>query len=186
MAQAIDEADDAGGVGEDLGPFVEDAVGGDDGRAPLIALADHLKQQVGVTLPIGHVSDLIENKQGRRGVVAQASTQVGGAILGGEVPEHVGGGDEASSVAREDGTMGEVLGEHGLADAAGADEDDVDMLAEEVEVEEGLDRVAVDLPGMRPVEVGDRLEGAKRRVGDPTLEAATAALGLGNSKTNSF
>lgn len=47
-----------------------------------------------------------------------------------------------------------------------------------VEVKEGLDRVAVDLPGVRPVEVGDRLEGAERRVGDPTLEAATAALGL--------
>ena len=74
--------------------------------------------------------------------------------------------------------MGKVLGEHGLADAAGADEDDVDMLAEEVEIEEGLDRVVVDLPGMRPVEVGERLEGAKRRMGDPTLEATTAALGL--------
>jgi hypothetical protein len=72
--------------------------------------------------------------------------------------------------------VGEVLGEHGLADAAGADEDDVDVLAEEVEVEEGFDRVAVDLPRVGPVEVGDRLEDAEGGVADPALEAAATVL----------
>jgi hypothetical protein len=58
--EAVDERDDAGGVGEDLVPFGEGAVGGDEGGFGLVAARDDLEQQVGVAFGVGQVADLVD------------------------------------------------------------------------------------------------------------------------------
>ena len=57
--QSVDEGDDAGGVGEDLVPFFEGAVGGDDGALGLIATGDHLEQEVSKAAGVGQIPDLV-------------------------------------------------------------------------------------------------------------------------------
>ena len=61
MDEAVDQRDDTGGVGEDLAPLGERAVGGDERALALVAAADELEQQVGVAVGIGEVSDLVES-----------------------------------------------------------------------------------------------------------------------------
>ena len=58
--QAIDQRDDTGGVGEDLAPLGEGAVGGNQGGLLFVAAADEFEQQVGVAVGVGQVADLIE------------------------------------------------------------------------------------------------------------------------------
>ncbi len=96
--------------------------------------------------------------------------------------EHVAGGGEAHGVAAEQRVVGEVLGDHRLADAVGADEDDVGGLGEEVEGEEFLDGAAVDLLRPLPVEVGHGFEGAEAGVLEAPLEAAPLAFALPRSR----
>ena len=50
--QAIDQRHDAGGVGEDLAPLGERAIGGDQGAAILVAAGDQLEHQVGVAIGV--------------------------------------------------------------------------------------------------------------------------------------
>ena len=50
VGEAVEErAGEALGA-EHLGPFVEGQIGGDQGRAPLVALAEHLEQELGTGL----------------------------------------------------------------------------------------------------------------------------------------
>ena len=62
----MEEAVEQGGgersvVVEDLGPFLEHAVGGDEGGAALVALADDLEQEIGAILVDGEIAELIED-----------------------------------------------------------------------------------------------------------------------------
>ena len=61
----------------------------------------------------------------RQGIALKASGQGGGGVLGGEVMEHIGGGDEARRGAVDNGVMDEVFGEHRFTGAVGANEYDV-------------------------------------------------------------
>ena len=60
MDEAVDEGDDAGGVGEHVVPFAEDLVGGQDDGTLQVSAGDDLEQQVGVAVVIGEVADLVE------------------------------------------------------------------------------------------------------------------------------
>ena len=57
--EAVDEGDDAGGVGEDLVPLGEGLVGAEqDGLACVVAAGDDLEEEVVVAAVVGQVSDL--------------------------------------------------------------------------------------------------------------------------------
>jgi hypothetical protein len=56
---------DTGGVGEDLAPFGEGAVGREQGGFLLVAARDDLKEQIGVAVGVGEVSDLVDEQQAR-------------------------------------------------------------------------------------------------------------------------
>ena len=77
----------------------------------------------------------------------------------------------------EDRSMGDVLGDHGLPETVRAQKDQVATLFDEIERESSLDRLAVDLLGPVPVEVGDGLEAAEVGVLKTSLEPAPGALG---------
>uniref|UniRef100_UPI001FCBCDA7 hypothetical protein n=1 Tax=Rhizobium sp. PDO1-076 TaxID=1125979 RepID=UPI001FCBCDA7 len=55
MQETVDQADDAGGIREDLRPFGKGLVGGEDGRSFLISAADDLNQKVGMAVGIGKI-----------------------------------------------------------------------------------------------------------------------------------
>src|SRR6185312_2532297 len=99
--------------------------------AQLISARDHLEQQICVTSVIGQVSNFVHAQYGRSGVAAQPPCQLRGAVLGGQVVEHVGGGSEARGVAAQHRLVQQILGDHTFAEAIWADDDDVGGLLKE-------------------------------------------------------
>ena len=57
---AVDQRDHAGGIGEDLGPFGERAVRGQQQAFVLVAAAYDLKEQIGMAVAIGEVAHLVQ------------------------------------------------------------------------------------------------------------------------------
>jgi len=53
MQQTIQHGGDAGGIGKDFVPFLEDAVGGDDQGLTFITAVDDFKEDVGGLVVIG-------------------------------------------------------------------------------------------------------------------------------------
>ena len=55
--EAVDQGDDAGGVGEGLAPLGEGPVGGDDGGVLLAAAGDDIEQQIGMAVNLYSLPD---------------------------------------------------------------------------------------------------------------------------------
>src|SRR5277367_3806767 len=176
MDDALDECRGTGGVWEDGVPVLEGEVGGHDEALLFVASADELEEQVGVSVVEGEVADLVEDEQSDVGVVAQASLECARGLLCAEVEQSLCGGDEEDGAPGEDGVVGEILGNGGLAEAAGSDEDDVSGGGEEVQGEQGFDQGSVDGVGPVPVEVGDGLELLEATAGEAPLEASPGAI----------
>jgi hypothetical protein len=87
MDEAIDEGDDAGSVGEDFMPFAKDPVSGDDRVPFLIAATDELEQEVGMTIGVGEIADLIDDQESRACIVAHPPAKRGIAIECSEITE---------------------------------------------------------------------------------------------------
>jgi len=108
--------------------------------------------------------------------VAQAALERAGGLLGGEVEEHLRGGDEQHRVPREDGRVGDVLRDHGLPEPTLGDEHDVPLRVDEVSEHGRLDERAIDLGGPAPVEVDHGLELLELAALHPAVEAAARAV----------
>jgi hypothetical protein len=63
MNEAVDRGEGHGGVGEDLAPFTERLVGGDQQRSTLIACAYQLEQDAGLGLVLGDIGQVVEDQQ---------------------------------------------------------------------------------------------------------------------------
>ncbi len=63
MDEAIDGGERHGGIGEDLAPFAERLVGGDQHGAAFVAGADELEQDAGLGLILGDVGEVVEDQQ---------------------------------------------------------------------------------------------------------------------------
>ena len=98
MDEAVDGGERHGGIGEDLSPFAEGLVGGDEHGAPLVAGADELEQHAGLGLVLGDVGEVVEDQQV-------------------EAIEPVDGGFEAEFAARDLKLLDEIggAGEHAPA-----------------------------------------------------------------------
>jgi len=60
VEQSVEDGGSEGGVVvEDFGPFSVDTIGGDDGGAAFVSLADDLEQQVGAVAIDGEVADFV-------------------------------------------------------------------------------------------------------------------------------
>ena len=72
VEQAVEDGGGEGGVVvEDLGPFLEHAIGRDHGRAALVSLADDLEEQVGADLIDGQVPQLVQDEDRRLKVLIE-------------------------------------------------------------------------------------------------------------------
>ena len=74
--------------------------------------------------------------------------------------------------------MGDVLEQHGFAQAVGSDHHHVGGLFDEGKRVQFLHQRAITLLGPGPVEVCQRFEGPQARVAHTPLQAATVSLGL--------
>ena len=63
VGKAVEESAGQPFRAKDLGPLVEGQVGGDQSRAPLIALAEHLEEQLGSGLGQGHEAQFVDDQQ---------------------------------------------------------------------------------------------------------------------------
>ena len=176
VREAIDQRDRAGGVGKDGVPVLEGQVRGHEHGAVLVAAADDLEEEVGGVGIVGEVANLVDGEQGGACIVAEAALEGAGGLLAIEIEQQVRGGDEARAVAGQDDLMDDVLGEHGLAEALGADQEDVLDAVEEVEGEDAVERGAVERGRPVPVPVGDRFEAAEAGGGEPAFDTAAPAL----------
>ena len=120
VGQAVDQGDGARGVGKDGVPVLEQQVGGDEQGAVFVAAADELEEEVGGSGVVGQVAQLVDQEKPRPRVVPEASFEGACGFLSVEVEQQVGGGGEEGGVPGEDGVVGDVLGEQGLAEALGA------------------------------------------------------------------
>jgi hypothetical protein len=76
---------------EDGRPLLEGFVGGQNDRAPLVALANDLEEQVGAALVDGQVTDLVQNERGRRQVPFQFGFERPAALGGAQGVDDVDG-----------------------------------------------------------------------------------------------
>src|SRR6058998_152104 len=83
---------------------------------------------------------------------------------------------EQDPVAGQNGSMADVLDDHRLAQAVGADEDEVASLPDDLQAEGLLDGIAVDALGPVPVELRDRLEPAETGSLKTPLDGAVGPL----------
>ena len=107
--------------------------------------------------------------------MSEASFEGAGGFLSVEIEQEVGGGEEGG-VSGEDGLVGDVLGEHGLPEALGPDEDDVLAAGEEVEGEDAFEGGAVEGGRPVPVPVGEGLEATQSGAGESALDAAALSV----------
>ncbi len=172
----IDQGGGGGGVGKDAGPLTEGQVGGQDEALPFVAAADDLEEQVGVATVIGEVADFVQGQDCRVAVVTELGVQGAGGFLGAKVEEKLSRREEEDGVTGQDGLIGDILSDHGLAQALGGHQNEVAVLAQEVELQSGLDRLAIDLLGPAPVEVGHGFEAADLAAGQAPFQASPGAF----------
>ena len=98
----------------------------------------------------GKVTEFVDVEEFWAGVFLELLVECMGGLGFAKVVDHTEGGGEEGRLVGEAGLVGDGSGDVGLADAGGADEDDVGILLEEVETEEVLDLLAVDLFGPGP------------------------------------
>ena len=75
MDDAVDEGDGAGGAREDLRPVAEGEIGGEDQGFALVSHRDDAEEQVGVSVIVAEVSDLIDAQKRESGVVLEPSLE---------------------------------------------------------------------------------------------------------------
>ena len=91
------------GIAENLAPFGEAAVGGQDHRALLVAGVDQLEEQVAGAGADGEIADLIDDQQRGAAEEADALAQASFAFGLGERVDDVGERREVDAAAGADG-----------------------------------------------------------------------------------
>ena len=117
---------------EDLGPFVEGQVAGDERRVAFVALADGLEEQLGAGLRQRHVAQLIDDQQFVGGdllLEPEQSLFVSGLD---QFADQCGGGDEADAMPALAGRQAERQRDVRLAGAAVAQQQDVFLARQEL------------------------------------------------------
>jgi len=119
--------------------------------------------------------EVVEDEQ----VGRQEATEdpLGGVVDAGlrHLAEVVVGRGEADAASGADGRVAERLGQEALADADGADEQDVLAAVEELQGEGGVEQAAVEAYGGGPVEVLEAAELLEAGLAQPKLEAPVVA-----------
>ena len=104
VCDAVEQGAGEALAGEDRSPFLEGQVGGDDGGAVLVALAEHVEQQLTAGLRQGHVSEFVDDQEtdlGELGLEAEQPLLVAGLD---QFVDQMGSGGEADGEAALSGS----------------------------------------------------------------------------------
>ena len=176
--EAVDGGERHGGIGEDLAPFAEGLVGGDEDGAALVAGADQLEQDAGLGLVLGDVGEVVEDQE------VEAVEPVDGGFEGElaagdlELLDEVGGAGEEDAPAVLDEGEADGRGQVALSAAGRPEEEQVGALGEPGVA--GGDRHDLRLGDHRhglEVEGVERLAGRQAGLGEMALDAPAVALG---------
>ena len=117
MEQPVEERGGDDGIAEDVAPFGEAAVGGEDHGALFVARIDELKEQVAAAGGDRQIADLVDNEQRAAAQEADFLAQCTLAFGFGEDGDEVGQRDEVDAFAGANRLDGECRGEMGFAGA---------------------------------------------------------------------
>ncbi len=167
-----------GVAGEDVGPFGEGFVGGeDDGSAGVVALADDLEQQRGLGLIEGEVADFVDDEELGPGEVVHLAVEF---VFGEGFSEPAGGFDgagEVNAVAQFRAGDTEADGEMGFPHAGWAEENDVTAFGEVAAGGKFVEELGVDGGLGLEVEVGQAFHDGEPGELEVQRDGAVVAFG---------
>ena len=116
-------------------------------------LADDLEEEVRSLPAKGKITDLVTDEEVRRLIGVEFFDEGLIGLGGDELIDHVDGGGEEDLDIGVTSSIGDALGEEGFSGAGVADQEDIHVVADEVEIEEVEDRGLLLLAGVVMVEV---------------------------------
>ena len=114
----IDRRDSDGGIGENLAPFAERLIAGDDERAALVALGDQLEQHAGLGLVFADIAEVVEDQAVELVELGQSRRQGEIAPRSLQFLHEIGGAGEQHAIAVVDQPGADRRGRMRLAGAA--------------------------------------------------------------------
>ncbi len=175
VQQPVEQRRGHHGVAEDLRPFAEAAVAGEDQGTTLVAGVDELEEQVRAARGERQVADLVDDEQRVARVEADALPELSLAFGLGERAHEVGERGEIDALAGPDGLQAEREGKVRLAGARRPQEMHHLAPLDEGEAREREDAVAVER-GLEPeVEALERLQHRETRRQEGHLDAPALA-----------
>ena len=178
MNEAIDRGERHGGIGEDLSPLAERLVGGDEHRATFVSCADELEQHAGLGLILGDIGEIVEDQEIEAIEPIDGGLEIELATRHLELLDEIGGAGEEHAPSVLD--QGEADGgrEMALSAAGRAEQEQIGALAQPAVAggERGHLRLGDHRHGFE-VEAVEGLSGRQPRLGEMTLDAASAAFG---------
>ena len=117
MDEAVDGGDRDGGVGEDLPPFAEGLVAGDDQRAALVAFGNQLEEDARLGAVLADVAEVVEDQAVELVEPGEGAGQDQIAPCHLELLDEVGRAREENAVAVVDEAGADRRGDVGLAGA---------------------------------------------------------------------
>ena len=83
--------------GEDLAPFAERLVGGDQQRSALVARADQFEQDARLRLVLREIGEIVEDDEVEAGEIVGKPTLAAGSALGFEAIDEIDGVEETTA-----------------------------------------------------------------------------------------
>ena len=174
LMSAVGEAVESGvgedGIGKEADPLRDVAVGGDDERGAAVALDDERVEVLGLLLVEAVETEVIDYQEVQVQVTPEGGLEaVVGAGLA-ELAQEVVGPAEENTVVSTSGGSSECLGQEGLADTDGTNEEDMLLVLDERQREEFVEMATVHLDRRTPVEVVEADPLFEACLGETTFE----------------
>lgn len=144
MEQAVEKSRGDDGVAEDLAPFGEAAVGGEDHGAAFVTGIDELKEEVAAACHDRQVADLVDDEESEAAEEAEAFGEPAFALGAGEPCDQVGERGEVDASTRLDGFHAESGRQVALAGAGWPEKMNDFRALNEAEAGEREDAVTVE------------------------------------------
>ena len=176
MGEPVEQSSGEAFGAEDFGPFGEGQVRGQHGRAALVALAEHLEEQLGTGLRQGYEAEFIDDEQLVAGDLLLEAQQLALIARLDEFMDQGGGGGEADAVPLL--ACGETEGQRdvGLAGSAVAEQQYVLAAREELAPRQFQHHRLVERRHGEEVEAVEAFGDGELRLPDASLGGAAFAV----------
>ena len=175
VEKAIEKRGGDDGIAEDVTPFGEAAIGGEDHGALLVSGVDELEEEIAATGNDRQVADLVDDQEGCSAEIAQALPELTFPLRGSQRGDDVGEGGEVDAPAGFDGLDGERRGKMAFA-GAGRTEQMHDLgMVDELQFGQCEDALPVERGLEGEVEASERLDRGEASQRERRLDAAALA-----------